>query len=80
MENSSAKISTNNSRENIDWMLFGVGSSLLFLVVLVIVIFADWSIASIDRLYQSVATTPGSLFIYAAVLTLGFPVIIAISQ
>tara|TARA_B100000686_G_scaffold336138_1_gene405658 strand:+ start:837 stop:2399 length:1563 start_codon:yes stop_codon:yes gene_type:complete len=80
MNNPSSKIAINNSRENIDWILFGIGSSLLILVVLVIVIFPEWSAEGINHIYKSVTTNFGSVFIYAAVLTLGFLVFIAISQ
>jgi len=80
MDDSPAPIEIHNSRENIDWVLFGIGSSVLLFVVMMIVAFPEWSTASIDALYQSVTGNFGSAFIYAAVLTLGFLLFIAVSQ
>ncbi|MDD9959337.1 MAG: BCCT family transporter [Gammaproteobacteria bacterium] len=79
MDDSPAPINIHSSRENIDWMLFGIGSTLLLLVVLIIVVFPAWSTASIDALYRSVTGNFGSVFVYAAVLILGFLLFIGFS-
>ena len=73
-------IEINKSKENIDWILFGIGSGTLLIAVCIIVIFPESSATSIESLYQRVTSQFGTLFVYAAVLTLGFLLYIAISQ
>ena len=73
-------IEINKSKENIDWILFGIGSGTLLIAVCIIVIFPESSATSIESLYQRVTSQFGTLFVYAAVLTLGFLLYIALSQ
>ncbi|NKB34292.1 MAG: hypothetical protein GKR91_14470 [Pseudomonadales bacterium] len=80
MTDSNPKVEIRDAKENIDWVLFGLGSAILLSVVLVIVLFPEWSTSSIDSLYQSLTSNFGTLYVYAAVLTLGFLVFIAVSQ
>ncbi len=80
MTTKDSDIEINKSKENIDWILFGIGSGTLLIAVCIIVIFPESSATSIESLYQRVTSQFGTLFVYAAVLTLGFLLYIAISQ
>jgi len=66
--------------KNVDWVLFGFGTLLLSLVVAMIVIFPDFSAASINRLYQNVTSQFGVLYVFIAITLLIFLLSVAISK
>ena len=66
--------------KNVDWVLFSFGTLLLSLVVAMIVIFPDFSAASINRLYQNVTSQFGVLYVFIAITLLIFLLSVAISK
>ena len=66
--------------KDVDWVLFSFGTLLLSLVVAMIVIFPDFSAASINRLYQNVTSQFGVLYVFIAITLLIFLLSVAISK
>jgi BCCT family betaine/carnitine transporter len=69
-----------SSAGNVDWQLFIAGSVILFSSVLVIVVFPEWSGATIDRLYVSTTSRFGILYVITAVALLFFLLYVAVSK
>ncbi len=68
------------SIDNIEWQLFAASSIVLFSIVLVIVIFPEWSTEQIDLLYISATKKYGILYIIIAIALLVFLLYVAISK
>ncbi len=69
-----------SSSDDIDWVLFGLGSALLLIIVSTIVLFPQGSAAVIDALYQNVTSQLGVLYVFTAIALLGFLLWVAISK
>ena len=69
-----------DTSDNVDWILFGSGLAILVSIVIIIVLFPEWSTSGIDSLYQYLTSKFGVLYVYAAALTLGFLLFVGFSQ
>jgi BCCT family betaine/carnitine transporter len=69
-----------SSANNVDWQLFVTGSVILFSSIVVIVVFPEWSSATIDRLYVATTSSFGILYIITAIALLLFLLYVSVSK